>query len=784
MLHLKGYVGRPLKRFEDPRLVTGRGRYVADLEVPGCREVAFVRSPLAHSLVGEIDTSAAEKVDGVVTVLTAASLPAHATLVDSVVVDGLLKTPQPTLATDRCRFVGEPVAMVVARDRYIAEDAAGLVGVDYEMLPTVVTVSTAEQESAPLLFPDLGTNVVYRSTKRFGDPDRFFGEADRIYRSTFEGNRLSASPLETRGCMADYDEGRRELTVWSSTQGQHLLRRRLATTTGLGESSIRVIAPDVGGGFGQKIPAAPEEVAVALAAILLGRPVRWVEDRRENLTAAPHAKQQTVHTEIAVAEDGTFLAMRSRVIGDAGAYSFNAASALIEPYLSATLMPSVYRFEHFETEIVAVLTNKSPVSPYRGVGWTASHTARELLIDRVAADLGRDPADLRRQNMVPSDAFPYEACNGMVFDSGSFQESLEEALSAIDYDAFRLQQAAERSAGRLIGVGISPYVEPGGWGTKGAAQSHWSFASYDSARVTVDSSGDAVVAVGTPSQGQGHHTVLAQVAAEILGIEPGRIRVRNDDTTATPLSGAGTRASRTAVVSGGAVMLAADEVKTQLQRVAGFLLEAPEDDIVLGNGSAHVAGDPDRTVTIARVAAAAHFDPAVRQVHPEPYLSAQRFYDPGPSYSNGCIAATVSVDADTGVVSVLAIVAVEDCGRMINPMIVDGQLRGAVAQGIGYALLEEIVYDGDGQILTGTLMDYLLPTSLDAPRIAVRHLESPSPNTIGGMKGMGESGMIAAPAAIANAVADAIPGHARVEQLPLSPEYVASLLDAASEPAP
>ena len=547
---------------------------------------------------------------------------------------------------------------------------------------------------------------------------------------------------------------------------------------------MRVIVPDVGGGFGQKIPAAPEEVAVALASMALERPVRWVEDRRENLVAAPQAKEQIVSLQMSIDETGRFRAMRAEVIGDAGAYSHNSASALIEPYLSALLAPGLYRIEHFECEISAVLTNKAPASPYRGVGWTASHTARELLIDHMAREEGWDPAELRRLNMIRSEETPYTNVTGMVYDSGSFRESLDTALERVRYHSFRRKPGSDTYP-RRRGIGISPYVEPNGWGSAGAAQSHWVFASHDAARVTMDSTGNVTVAVGTPSQGQGHETTLVQLASAALGIAPETIEVRSDDTDATPPSMAGTRASRTAVVTGGAVVLASEDVRSKLLRVAGHLLEASERDLDITDGIVHVAGDDSTGIAVARVAAAAYFDPAVRIAEPEPLLSSQRFHDPGATYSNGCVVATVEVDLETGAVAVVDLVAVEDCGRMINPLIVEGQLHGAGAQALGYALLEEVTYSADGQVLTSSLMDYLVPTCAEVPPIRIGHIESPSPNTVLGVKGMGESGMIAVPAAIANAIADAVPGHPLIDRLPITPGLVvhlASLSEAGQGP--
>ena len=770
------WTGQSLRRVEDARLLSGQARFVADLALPGALHAAFVRSPLAHARVTRIEAAAAAALPGVVAVLTAGELE-HAPLVDALPIEGLAKTPQPVLALDRVRFAGEPVAVVVADSRYEAEDGAELVAVDYDPLPSVLDTESAAAAGAPLLFPELGTNVVYSGTRTIGDVDGAFEAAAHVVRAVFHGNRCTAAPLETRGCVARYEPSSGELTFWSSTQCPHLLRRRLAGAAGLSEARVRVIVPDVGGGFGQKIPIHAEEAAVALAARHLGRPVQWIEDRRESLTAAPQAKEQIIRSELALAADGRFLALRASLVGDAGAYSYNNASALIEPYLAATLMPGVYRIQNLEYGIAAVLTNKAPVAPYRGVGWTAGHCARELLIERAARALELDATELRRRNLVGADEFPYTSCTGMVYDSGSFRESLDKALERLDYEAFRLEQAAARKRGRYLGVGVSPYVEPTGWGTEGSAQASWALVSHDAARVTLEPSGELSVAVGTPTQGQGHATTLAQLAADALGTDPEAVAITANDTAAGPISIPGTRASRTAVVTGGAVMLAALEVRDRVLRIAGHLLEADPDDLAIDDRDVGVRGAADRRVSLKQIAEAAYFQPEVRASVRDPDLSVSRFFDPRATYSNGCIAALVEVDVETGAVQVRRVVAIEDCGTIINPMIVDGQVRGAVAQGIGAALLEQVVYDEAGQPQTSTFLDYLLPGSTEVPPIEVDHCCSPSPFTVGGVKGMGEAGMIATPAAVALAVADALaPFGPAVDRLPLTPELVAALI--------
>ncbi len=749
---------------------------MADLLFPGALHAAFVRSQLPHARVVEIDASAALGVDGVEAVLLPLDLP-HVPLVDVLPIEGLLKTPQYALAPV-ARFAGEPVALVLGSSRYEAEDGAELVEVDYAPLPHVTGVDSGAAPGAPLLFPELGTNVVYRGSRTLGDPAAAFASAAHVVGAVFRGNRYVAAPLETRGCAATFEPATGELTFWSSTQSPHLLRRRLAMATAIGEARIRVITPDVGGAFGQKIPIHPEELAVALAARRVGRTVVWIEDRRENLIAAPHAKEQIIESELALDADGMFLGLRTRIVGDAGAYSYNNASALIEPYLSAVLMPGVYRLQHLHYEVLAVLTNKAPVAPYRGVGWTAGHCARELLIDDAARELGLDPAELRRQNMVRAHEFPYESCTGMIYDSGSFQESLDKGLATIGYEAFRVEQAAARREGRWLGIGVSPYAEPTGWGTEGSAQASWVLVSHDAARVTIEPSGEVSVAIGTPSQGQGHGTVVAQLVADMLGVGVDDVVLTANDTAATPISVPGTRASRTAVVLGGAVLKAADELRERVLAIAGQLLEADPADLEIGDGGVQLKDAPTRSVVLREIAEAAYFRPDVRKALPEPDLAVSAFHDPKATYANGCIVAIVEVDPSTGEVAVQRVVAVEDCGTMINPAIVEGQVRGAVAQGIGGALLERVVYDDGGQPQASSLMDYLLPSATDVPAIEVEHCISPSPFTPGGIKGMGESGLIATPAAVANAVADALaPFGIRIDTLPLTPERVSNLLN-------
>ena len=779
------YVGARVPRREDARLLVGNGRYVGDISVPRMTHAAFVRSSQAHATVLDVGVDAARAADGVLAVLTASDL-SPVTFVDYATAPGLLKTPQPVLASDVVRFVGEPIAIVVAESRAQAEDATELVEVTYEPLTPHVDVEASAAARSDLLFPGFGSNVVYENHVVIGDPDKAFADADHVVSGRLHTNRFVASPMEGAGILASYDSGAQELQVWASTQSAHLLRTRLSDATGLPAHRIRVMVPDVGGGFGQKIPIRVEEATVALAALQVGRPVRWLEDRYENLVAAPHSKEQVVEIDLALADDGTFLGIRARIVGDSGAYSHNSASALIEPHHSSRLMPSVYKIRNYEYDVSAVLTNKSPVAPYRGVGMTASHTARELVIERAAWLLDRDPADLRLQNMIEPDEFPYESCTGMVYDSGSYQESVQSILEAVAYDEFRAEQAAAREQGRYLGIGISPYVEPTGWGTEGARQAgSSSFVTHDAARVSMDHSGKVLVAAGTSSQGQGHETSLCQVVADELGVDIDDVALMSTDTSGSPMSTPGTRASRVAVVIGGALVVAATELREKLVAIAGALLEADPADLTLEDGRITVVGAPERSVDIPTVAHAAHYNTDIRGAVPEPHLTSTRFYDPKATYANGCFAAIVEVDAQTGAVDLRRFTAVEDCGTIINPMIVDGQIHGAVVQGIGGALFEDMHYGEDGQVRASTFMDYLLPGAAEIPTLEVSHLQSPSPNSINGVKGMGESGVIGTPAAVVNAVADALrPFGAVIESLPLSPQAVVRLIDAAGQRPP
>ncbi|MHB8688339.1 MAG: xanthine dehydrogenase family protein molybdopterin-binding subunit [Candidatus Dormibacteria bacterium] len=776
------WIGAPIKRVEDPRFLSGEAVYSGDISLPRMLNAAFARSPHGHAKILSIDASKAKKMPGVALVVTAADEDFRP-LVDLLPpLEGLKRTPQPLLAKDRTRFVGEAIAVVVAEDRYMAEDAAGELeaSIQYEPLPALVDAVKAMDEKKNLLFPELGSNVFYRKTVSVGKVDEAFKSADKVIKRTYHTNRVTAAPMEGRACVAKFDKAFGQLTLWLSTQSPHVDRNLLAESLDIPENKVRVIAPDVGGGFGQKQPTYPEELVIAAMARRLGRPVKWVEDRREHLLASAHAKEQTINIEGAFKKDGSLLALRAQCIGDSGGYSFNPTSGLIEPSFSATGIPGVYDLKNYEYEIVGVLTNKTPTGPYRGVGWTAGNTAREALLDAAAHELGLDPVEIRLKNMIKSDQFPYRNCIDMLYDSGSYVESLKKAVELIGYEEFRKEQEQARKEGKYLGIGLCCFVEPSAFGSEVAAQMGWPLPSHDNASVSMDPSGKVIVSTGLLGHGQGHETSLAQVAADTLGIDVKDIIVQRGDTDNAPW-GMGTYASRSAVIGGGSVSYAARDVRDRILAIAGNMLEAPPQDLEIENSRIFVKGSPNQSIGVSDVAHAAYYNPRIRAKGVEPRLQSTRFYDPPATYSNGTVMAIVEVDVETGITKPRKIVFVEDCGTMINPFIIDGMMMGAIAQGCGSALMEHLVYDSSGQLLTTTYMDYLIPTASDIPPVVTAHIESPSPFTVGGIKGMGEGGVISTPSAVTNAIMDALaPFNPELRDLPLGPDKVVKIVQKAA----
>jgi carbon-monoxide dehydrogenase large subunit len=769
------YIGVPLRRKEDPRLLRGCGRYVADLALPGAASLAFVRSPLAHARINSIDVSRARALPGVAGVFVNADLGARA-ITPAYDGQNYHGAGWPVLADGAARFMGEAVVAVAAENRYLAEDAADLVEIDYEPLAVVASIAAARRDGAPHVHAHVPANLFFHRDYRHGDVDEAFASAPVRVDGRFRHQRMTGSPMEGRAIAAEWDP-RGRLTVWLSTQVPHLARAGLARCFGLAESKIRVIAPDVGGGFGPKMHLYPEEVAVCAAARLLGRPVTWVEDRRENLLAMTHAREQVIDASLAAERDGRIVALRATVECDSGAFSVFPLTSVLEPMGTVQIMPGPYRVPAYAYTTSSVATNKCPIGAYRGVGMAVGAFVMERLMDKLAAAVGIDSAEVRRRNFIPPDEFPYTAPTGLVYDSGRYADTLAALLDRFDYAAARDDQARARRGGRLVGVGLSAFTEYTGMGPKTFQRRGMvDVPGHDGAAVSVDQSGAVRVYVSCPSQGQGLETVYAQLAAGELGLDPASVHVAAVDTDATP-PGTGTFGSRAVVVGGGALIRASAQVRTKALQIAAHLLEASANDVVIAGGRFHVRGAPERGLAWTAVAEAA-YDPDSAGL-PRDFkagLEASSTYEPdgASTFSNGAHAAMVEVDAETGEVKILKYAIAEDCGPIVNPLMVEGQTQGGLAQGIGEALLEEIVHDEQGQVLSATFMDYLLPTAEAVPRAETVHVETASPITERGFKGMGESAIIGSPACIANAVSDAL--GASIDALPITPARVLELL--------
>ena len=769
------HVGQSLPRVEDPLLLRGRASYLDDVRLPRMLHAAFVRSPLPHARIASVDTEAAAALAGVVAAVSAADLPDGLEIVTGSSRPEAGEWRRALLAADRVRYVGEPVAAVVASSRYVAEDACELVDVDYEPLEPVVDPESALAPGAPLLHEEHGSNDFAHVEYESGDVEAAFAGAAHVFRKRFHFGRTHAAPLEGRGAVADWSDG---LTVWSSTQMPFLVRSMLAGLYGLPETRVRVVVPSVGGGFGLKVHLYVEEAILPFLSRLVSAPVKWSEDRYEHLAASGHSKEVVCEVELATAEDGRFLALRGRFVGDGGAHQGHPWSSLIDALCAARMLPGIYALDAVRYEVDAAATNKCPSTAYRGVGWTSGQAAREALIDDAARALDVDPLELRLRNCLP-DGEPAVSATGCRYDGGSYAASIRRARELVGYESFRERQRRLRQEGRHVGVGFSPFVEQGGWAAEIAADQGFPGAGYlDSACVTVHPDGSVSLTTGLQSNGQAHETTLAQLAADGLGVRPGDVRVVQGDTDTGAYS-TGSWGSRTALIAGGAVLRATDDVRAKLLRIAAEELEASADDLDVEDGVVSVRGSPDRTLTVAAAAAAAYAGRVPSGL--DPSLTSTRSYDPPATYSNACIACVVEVDVETGRVTVERLVAVEDCGTVINPMVVDGQVAGAIAQGVGAVLYEGLPYGEDGQFLAGSLGEFLYPTAPELPDIEVDHLVTPSPLTEGGIKGMGEGGLIGAPAAVVNAIADALsPFGVEVDRTPLRPCDVLALIDAAS----
>jgi carbon-monoxide dehydrogenase large subunit len=776
-----GYVGASLSPRETRKLVLGRGTYVGDLTAPHLLHVAFVRSPHAHAHILNIDAEAARRAPGIVAVLTGADLaPLAAPFRMAPPIEGLLPMEMPILPTDTVRFVGDLVACVVGEDRYLVEDACALVEVEYEQIGAVVDPEHAQDDGLPRVDPAVPENRPYHGVFGHGDVDAALANADRVVAARFHQGRQTHAPLEPRGCLASWLPGDETLTFWHSTQIPHPMRSALAARLGLPESAVRVITPDVGGGFGQKIPLYREELATAAISRLLERPVRWIETRRENLMAALHAREDIVDVRAAVKDDGTILGLDVQILADFGAYAYFPANYMAR--VVGMMIPGAYRLRDYRYAITAVLTNKCPSGPYRAPMLICSWVT-EGTIDAIAAALGLDPVAVRRRNMIADADLPYTTATELAYRSVHPRETLERGLAAFDYGGRRREQAQARAAGRIVGIGLATYVEPNTYGSEFYKAAGIAGSGHDAAIVRIEPSGAVSAQIGVVSQGQGHLTTVAQALADELGTPIERVRVLSGDTSAAPY-GMGTRGSRGGVVSAGAALGAARILKEKLLRIAAHLLETPPADLELVDGRVQVQGAPERGFAVAVLAQKAYFAPMELPPGMEPGLEATHAYDPPPlTFSSGTQLCEIEIDPETGRVTVGRYTIVEDCGRMLNPRVVDGQLLGATVQGLGGTLLEEVVYDPDGQNLSASFLDYALPRAAHLPTFQIEHLGRPDPNTPLGMKGMAEGGVMGASAAISNAVADALaPLGLDAGRQPFTAQRIATILHGARRP--
>lgn len=750
--------GSAIKRREDPRLITGTATYTDDVKLPGLTYAAMLRSPYAHARITGIDIEAARQAPGVLAVFTGRDVQSRTTPVPCAwnVPNCDLKVPaHPLLAVDRVRYAGDGVAMVVAESRAAARDAIDLIDVSYEPLDSGIDPEKMARPGAPQLHEDVPNNVGFTWIVAGGDAERAFREAEVTVKVRIVQQRLLPTAMEPRAAVASYNKGSGQLILWCTSQNPHIHRFLCSVMLQMPEHRIRVIAPEVGGGFGSKIPAYADEALVGFAAVQLGRPVKWTEDRSENYKATIHGRDHIEHVELCGNRDGTITGLRTSVYAGLGAYASTAAPG-IPTILHGLIYPGPYGVPNVHGTIHGVYTNGTPVDAYRGAGRPEAAYLLERLVDVFARRIGMDPVEVRRKNFIPPDKFPYTTCTGLTYDSGNYAPALEKALGILDYESFRRQQAEARKGGRYLGVGVISYLEICGLGPSQVAGAvGFGGGLYDSAIVRVYPTGMVRVYIGAKPQGQGEETTFAQIVAEEFGYPVENIEIVHGDTETTP-QGWGTYGSRTTAVCGSAVKVAAQRVKEKAKKIAAHLMEANEQDIEWRDGKFSVRGSPDQAKSFAEVALMAN----VAWNMPagvEPGLEATAFFDPSNFvYPFGSHVCTVEVDIETGEVRILRYIAVDDCGPHINPMIVQGQIHGGVVQGIGEGLQEICVYDDSGQLITGTMMDYAVPKASQMPRIETANTVTPSPVNPLGIKGCGEAGTIASAAALVNAVVDAL----------------------------
>ena len=755
-------VGARIKRREDPRLIRGLGQYVDDIHLPDTLYVAILRSPYAHARISGLEADAARRHPGVVAVVTGAEIKDQ---IGPLPVSGgneTLRVPQHhVLAIDKVCYVGEGVAAVVAEDRYTAQDALDLIRVEYEPLPVVSDPEKALAPGSTVIHSEWPDNVAFRSDLKHGNLTKAFKEAHKIVRQRLVHQRLAPIAIEPRAVLARYLAGEKELTVWSSTQIPHLLKGHLSQMLKLAESQVRVIAPDVGGGFGSKLNVYAEEGLLGHLALKLNRPVKWSEGRRENIQATIHGRGQVGEVEAAVKKDGTILGLRYKVIADIGAYHQLFTPAI--PPFTGLMLSGCYKIPAIAMELTAVFTNKMSTDAYRGAGRPEATYVIERMVDRVAGELGIDPVKVRKKNFPKPKEFPFQTATGLSYDSGNYERALRKGLKIAGYEKLRREQKRLRKRGRYLGIGLSTYVEICAMGPKGM----WEYG-----KVEVEPAGKVTVWSGASPHGQGQETSFAQIVADELGVELDDITVIHGDTAAVP-KGIGTFGSRATAVGGIAVYQAAQQVKEKARELASYLLEVAADDLVFVDGRFSVKGVPKKRLTIKQIAQEAHRTGRLPKKM-EPGLAAESQFEPSNfTFPFGTHICVVEVEPQSGRVELKRYVAVDDCGKVINPLLVDGQIQGGIVQGLGQALYEEVVYDEHGQLLTGSLMDYALPRAADLPRLNLTRTETPTPVNPLGINGIGEAGTIGATPAVANAVVDALaPFGVTHIDMPLTPQKI------------
>ncbi len=756
-------VGAPVKRREDPRLITGQATYVDDIKLVGMLHMAVLRSPYGHARINSINAEAARRHPGVVAVYLAEDLKGAVGPIAVAVPLGKMTEGMGIhgpLAEGKVRFYGDPVAVVIAEDRYTARDARDLIEVDYEPLPAAIDIEKAMQPGAPLLYEEFGTNVPFGMHPSTEEIDKVFEQTKAdggiVVKQRIVNQRLAPSSIETRGVVAEFRKADKTLTVWSSSQIPHLLRDILSATVGLPQHQVRVIVPEVGGGFGSKLNVYPEELVAAYAAMKLGRPIKWIEDRSEALAATIHGRDQVDYVEAAATRDGKVTGMKVYGISDLGAYSQLFTDVIMIAF-GYPVSCGAYDIKNIHLSADIVFTNKAPTDAYRGAGRPEATYIAERVMDMVAHELGKDPVGVRRINFIKPDQFPYKSAAGAVYDTGEYEKALDKALAIVDYQNLRAEQARKRAEGKLMGIGVSSYIEICGFGPKGSAP----VGLYESARVRVEQSGTVMVYTGSSPHGQGEETSFAQIVAEEFGVPIDNVLVMHGDTDSTP-EGRGTYGSRTLAVGGSAVFTAVQRLKEKMKLIASHMLEASPSDVTLEDGKFFVSGSPQKAVSFTEVAMAANFSNTLAPGI-EPGLETTVFWEPEACvFPFGTHICVVEIDKDTGDAEIKRFVAVDDCGRQINPLLVEGQVHGGIAQGVGQAMYEQVIYGEDGQLLTATLTDYAVPITTELPSYELDSTVTLTPVNPLGVKGVGEAGTIGSTPAVANAVADAL-GLAHVD---------------------